>query len=164
MGREWAEAVWVGMAGGRGLVGEAGHTTRLRVVRFVERYAWVVFVLLALLLLLIGISGPQGPSGPGSPLYAFGISNPTVLDVDIRFRGAVVLGMVIFSLAITLSPFRGGERWAWFVLWYWPLFFLLHVAAFGTWLPDLPFAILAAGSLLLSMRRYLGRPWERAPR
>jgi hypothetical protein len=126
-------------------------------MRFVERYAWAVFVLLAVVLLLIGLSGPQGPVGPGSPIHAFGISNPTLLDIEIRFRGTVVLGMVIFSLAITLFSFRRGERWAWFALWYWPLFFLLHVAAFGTWLPDVPFAILAAGSLLLSMRRYLGR-------
>jgi hypothetical protein len=126
-------------------------------MRFVERYAWAVFVLLAVVLLLIGLSGPQGPVGPGSPIHAFGISNPTLLDIEIRFRGTVVLGMVIFSLAITLFSFRRGERWAWFALWYWPLFVLLHVAAFGTWLPDVPFAILAAGSLLLSMRRYLGR-------
>jgi hypothetical protein len=129
-------------------------------MRLAERYAWVVFVLLALVLLLIGLSGSQGPMGPGSPVGAFGIANPTELDLDIRFRGTVVLGMVIFSLAITAFPFRSGQRWAWFALWYWPLFFLLHVAAFGTWLPDLPFAILAAGSLLLSTRRYLGSGWR----
>jgi hypothetical protein len=126
-------------------------------MRFAERYAWVVFVLFALVLLLIGLSGPQGPVGTGSPIHAFGISNPTVLDIDIRFRGTVVVGMALFSLAITLYSFRKGERWAWFTLWYWPLFFLLHVAAFGTWLPDVPFAIIAAGTLLLSMRRYVGK-------
>jgi hypothetical protein len=133
-------------------------------MRFVERYAWVVFVLLALVLLLIGLSGPQGPVGPGSPIHAFGISDPSVLDIDLRFRGTLVLGMVLFSLAVTLFAFRKGERWAWFALWYWPLFFLLHVAAFGTWLPDLPIAVLAAGSLLLSMRRYLARQQESTPR
>ena len=133
-------------------------------MRFAERYAWVVFVLLALVLLLIGLSGPQGPVGPGSPLNAFSIPNPNVLDIDLRFRGTLVLGMVLFSLAITLFAFRKGERWAWFVLWYWPLFFLLHVAAFGTWLPDLPIAVLTAGSLLLSMRRYLASQPERMPR
>jgi hypothetical protein len=133
-------------------------------MRFAERYAWVVFVVLALVLLLIGLSGPQGPVGPGSPLNAFSIPNPNVLDIDLRFRGTLVLGMVLFSLAITLFAFRKGERWAWFVLWYWPFFFLLHVAAFGTWLPDLPVAVLTAGSLLLSMRRYLARQQERMPR
>jgi hypothetical protein len=133
-------------------------------MRFAERYAWVVFVLLALVLLLIGLSGPQGPAGPGSPIHAFGIPNPNVLDIALRLRGTLVLGMVLFSLAITLFAFRKGERWAWFVLWYWPLFFLLHVAAFGTWLPDLPIAVLTAGSLLLSMRRYLASQPERMPR
>lgn len=126
-------------------------------MRFVEKYAWLVFVLLALVLLVIGLSGPQGPVGPGTPLNAFGIAHPTALDIEMRLRGTVVLGMVIFSLAISLFAFRKGERWAWFALWYWPLFFLLHVAAFGTWVPDLPLALLAAGTLLLSMRRYLGR-------
>jgi len=133
-------------------------------MRFAERYAWVVFVLLALVLLLIGLSGPQGPAGPGSPIHAFGIPNPNVLDIALRLRGTLVLGMVLFSLAITLFAFRKGERWAWFVLWYWPLFFLLHVAAFGSWLPDLPIAVLAAGSLLLSKRRYLASQPERMPR
>jgi hypothetical protein len=123
----------------------------------VERYAWLVFLVLALVLIPIGLSGPDGPVGSGSPISAFGIVHPTELDLDIRFRGTVVLGMVIFSLAITLFAFRTGARWAWYALWYWPLFFLLHVAAFGTWLPDLPFAVLAAGSLLLSTRRYLSR-------
>ena len=126
-------------------------------MRFVEKYSWLVFVLLALVLLVVGLSGPQGPVGPGTPLNAFGIADPSDVDIELRFRGTVVLGMVIFSLAITLFPFRKGERWAWFASWYWPLFFSLHVAAFGTWIPDLPLALLAAGTLLLSMRRYLGR-------
>ena len=125
-------------------------------MRFVERHAWIVFVLLALVLLLIGLSGPEGPAGPGTPLRAFATSSPSDLDLDLRFRGTVVLGMVIFSLVITVFAFRGGAKWAWFALWYWPLFFLLHVAAFGTWLPDLPFALLAAGALVLSAGRYLG--------
>jgi hypothetical protein len=133
-------------------------------MRFAKRYVWVVFVLVALVLLLIGLSGPQGPVGPGSPLNAFGIPNPNALDIDLRLRGSLILGMVLFSLAITLFAFRKGERWAWFVLWYWPLFFLLHVAAFGTWLPDLPIAVLTAGSLLLSMRRYFASQPERMPR
>ena len=126
-------------------------------MRFAERYAWLVFVLLSFVLLPIGLSGPQGPVGPGSPVQAFGVANPTVLDLEIRFRGTIVLGMVIFSLGIALVPFRSGARWAWLALWYWPVFFLLHVVAFGTWLPDIPLAALAAGSLLLSSRRYLAR-------
>ena len=114
----------------------------------------MIFVVLALVLLLIGLSGTDGPVGPGSPVRAFG-PNPTELDLEVRFRGTVVLGMVIFGLGITLIPFRAGARWAWFALWYWPVFFLLHVAAFGTWLSDVPFAVIAAVSLLLSSRRYL---------
>jgi hypothetical protein len=140
-------------------VGDKTAAAALLVMHFVGKYAWLLFVIIPLLLLVIGLSGPQGPVGPGTPIAAFGVAHPSEIDLELRFRGTVVLGMVVFSLATTLFSFRKGARWAWFTLWAWPVFFLLHLAAFDTWVPDLPLAILAAVVLGLSAPRYL-RPVE----
>lgn len=64
------------------------------------------------------------------------------------------VGMAIFSLAITLVPFRKTEAWAWWVLWYWPVLLLIHVLVLDTWLPDLPLVILAIAALLLPFRSF----------
>ena len=128
-------------------------------MRFIGKYAWVVFVILPLLLLVIGLSGPQGPAGPGTPIAAFGVAHPSDVDLELRFRGTVVVGMVVFSLATALFGLRMGARWSWFTSWTWPVFFVLHAAAFDSWVPDLPLAILAAVALGVSAPRYL-RPVE----
>ena len=64
-------------------------------------------------------------------------------------------GMGIFGIALTLIAFDTGDRRAWLALWWLPVFFAIHVAAIGTWIPDGPLAILCAAGLVL------GRPGER---
>lgn len=58
------------------------------------------------------------------------------------------VGMAIFGVALTLSASK-GDRSAWRVLWYWPLFFILHVIALKSYVPDLVFAVLTAGALIV---------------
>ena len=57
---------------------------------------------------------------------------------------------MVFGISLILIPFRRGERWAWYVLWYYPLFFTLHVIAFGTLVPDGLFVLVSAASLILT--------------
>lgn len=78
----------------------------------------------------------------------------TFEDTLISTLGA---GMALFGLAITLVPFRKKETWAWWVLWYWPIFLMVHVIALGTVLPDLPLAVLAVVALLLPFRSFFPR-------
>lgn len=35
---------------------------------------------------------------------------------------------VVLTVAVTLTAFRRGERWAWMALWVWPAFFVVHGA------------------------------------
>lgn len=56
-------------------------------------------------------------------------------------------GMGLFGIVLTLVAFRGDRR-AWFVLWYLPVFFAIHVATFGTWVPDAPLCALTAWALV----------------
>ena len=64
------------------------------------------------------------------------------------------VGMSIFGLAITFIPFRRGEQWAWWVLWYWPIFLVIHIIALDTVWPDLPLAVLSVVALLLPFRSF----------
>lgn len=119
-----------------------------------ERYAWLPLVLVQILILVVAMSGPEGPVAEGGVIHAFVTTNVTESVLELRMRGSLVVGMVIFGISIALKPFREREVWAWAVLWYVPLFFLLHIYAFGTVIPDLLLAAIAAVSLLLPYRRF----------
>ncbi|MCA1819700.1 MAG: hypothetical protein LC620_06605 [Halobacteriales archaeon] len=53
-------------------------------------------------------------------------------DAYARADALASLGLGIMGTGLALGPFRRGERWAWGVLWFWPIFWLVH------WLLDLP--------------------------
>lgn len=116
--------------------------------------AWILFAIVQLLILLVVTSGPDGPVGEGSVLQAFTAAETTDADLDRRLLGTVLWGMTIFGLAITLIPFRRGERWAWYVLWYYPVFFVIHILAFGTLVPDAVFVAITTLGLLVPYRRF----------
>lgn len=60
------------------------------------------------------------------------------------------VGMAVLAAVVALVPFRRGETWAWWVLWVWPVFFVAHVMALGTVVPDAFLAAVTAGALLLA--------------
>lgn len=111
-----------------------------------------IFVLLPLVLLMIGLSGEEGPVGEDAPIPAVFASTPDELDQERALRGTTVLGMGVFGLGLALGGLRNSQRWAWYCLWYWPIFFVLHVIAFDTYIPDIPFAVLAIAGLALTRR------------
>ncbi len=118
----------------------------------IQRNAWTVFVFLSVLLLLIGLSGPEGPMGADTPVGAFVSGDNSETGLALKFRGTVVLGMALFGIAIAVFGLRRQHAWAWWISWYWPAFFVLHTVAFGTAVPDVPIAVVAALALLASRR------------
>ena len=128
-------------------------------VRGSVKYAWIPLFLVTLVILLIVSGGEQGPVAEGSILHAF-TSPPLFTDeapesiLELRLLGTILLGMVVFGLAVILKPFRRGERWAWYVLWYYPVFFVLHIIAFGTFIIDGVFALICVLSLLAPYRKF----------
>lgn len=123
------------------------------------KYAWIPLFLVTLVILIIVSGGEKGPIAEGSVLHAF-VSPPLFTDeapegiIKLRMLGTLLLGMVIFGLALILKPFRRGERWAWYVLWYYPVFFVLHIIAFGTFIIDGVFALICVLSLLVPYRKF----------
>lgn len=55
------------------------------------------------------------------------------------------------TLAIALTAFRRGERWAWLAFWAWPVFFIVHGVVFFAF--DFVFAAIGVAALLASAPR-----------
>jgi hypothetical protein len=123
-----------------------------RVERIGERLSWITLAASAIFgivdALFVGVFSPQM------------LSNPIFWDSSLILLvawGIAWVGFNIFALALTLIPYRRGERWAWYTLWMLPL---LWLSLFALW-PDfrlyLVFAILTAAGLILPYRRFFSR-------
>ena len=83
-------------------------------------------------------------------------------------NGLASIGLGLFGGLIALIPFRRGEMWAWSVLWFYPVFWVVHLVA------ELPpgkdhihqvvFIVLSAAGLLLPVRDMIGADRPPAPR
>lgn len=120
-----------------------------------ERHAWIVFLIVSLLALFIGISGENGPVGADSPFGAMAARDASPAGLELQLRGTFALGMGVFGIFIAAVPFRRFEKWAWFAALAWPVFFALHILAFGTWIPDAVLLALCIAALGASARRSL---------
>jgi hypothetical protein len=101
----------------------------------------------------------------GAAIFVFGLivtvwpgsSDPVFL----RTIGVASIGMGLFGVMITVIPYRHRERWAWFTLWYYPIFWLAH---FLGGLPpgqdhihQIVFIVLSLVSLLISVSEFFPR-------
>jgi hypothetical protein len=101
----------------------------------------------------------------GAAIFVFGLivavwpgaSNPLFL----RAIGVASIGMGLFGVMITVIPYRHCERWAWFVLWYYPVFWSAHLL--GGLPPgqehvhQIVFIIISLAGLLLPMNAFFSR-------
>ena len=101
---------------------------------YVRRHAWGVFLLLAFLATVFGVF-------PG-PWFEPGVNHEAAL-----LTSTYALVAVVLTVAVTLTAYRRGERWAWWAFWVWPVFFVVHGIAF--FVVDLVFAVMAVAALLV---------------
>jgi hypothetical protein len=79
----------------------------------------------------------------------------------LRAIGVASIGMGLFGLLITTFAYRRRERWAWFALWYYPVFGTAHLV--GGLPPgkehihQIVFIVLSLASLLLSVGEFFPR-------
>jgi hypothetical protein len=90
-----------------------------------------------------------------------------LIDYQVRVGGAGLLISGILTLAICLTAFRRGERWAWHAMWVWPLgigaIVVLLASAMREPGTEIPVPIISGAitivisvvTLALSARRYL---------
>jgi hypothetical protein len=66
----------------------------------------------------------------GLATLVFGVVIIAVRSSDqqyLRAIGAASIGMGLFGAMITVTAFRHRERWAFFTLWYYPVFWAAHL-------------------------------------
>lgn len=108
------------------------------------KFAWISLAIIGAAILLFGLIVLVWPG-----------SNDTLF---LRSIGVASIGMGLFGVMITLRPYRRHERWAWFTLWYYPLFWLAHF--FGGLPPgqdhihQIVFLLLSLVSLLVSRSEF----------
>ena len=77
------------------------------------KFAWISLTIIGVAILVFGLVTAVFP-GQSEALF-------------LRAIGAASIGMGLFGVLIALIPFRRRERWAWFALWYYPLFWGAHL-------------------------------------
>lgn len=126
-------------------------------VKFLQTKAWFLLLLIQLLMLIISISGENGPVGEGSVLQAYLSNDQTDIGIELKLRGSLVIGMTILGIAVIINAYRKGLRWAWYACWVYPLFFLLHIIGFGTFMPDIIFLLLSLVALWLPYKIFFNK-------
>jgi uncharacterized membrane protein HdeD (DUF308 family) len=114
---------------------------------------WISLAIIGLAILVFGLIATVVPNSSGPPY--------------LRAIGVASIGMGLFGLLITLIAYRRRERWAWFALWYYPLFWTAHLL--GGLPPgkdhihQIVFIVLSLAGLLLPVREFFPRSGARAP-
>ncbi len=94
-----------------------------------EKHAWILLfassAVLAIysILYLFFLSRPPAIVGKTlEEIVAFSPGLASFLKVTIIFSGAAILGLGIFGMVIARISYRKAERWAWYTIWYLPIF------------------------------------------
>ena len=120
------------------------------------KYAWTILFVSA----LVGIFG--------GVILLFPTDSASLSPRDvwvIRAWGITWVGFNILVLALSVGPYRRGERWAWYTLWLVPLLFIGYfLIAPETVYSYLVLATLTALGLILPYRRYLSDTEQRRSR
>ena len=144
--------------------------------KFYEKYAWVILLAAGLLWLVVGIVAVYQPEGifegdaqsvtniPWSELKA---SSPVAASFVIFIYGQMGLLMIswsLFVIAITLTGYRKGEKWAWYIMWSVPahlvsnaLFNSIFIGDISQTLPFIPMTTITLLGLLLPYRKFFPR-------
>jgi uncharacterized membrane protein HdeD (DUF308 family) len=111
-------------------------------IRF--KTAWISLAIIGVAIFIFGLIVTVWP-GSSDALF-------------LRTIGVASIGMGFFGVMIAVIPYRRRERWAWFTLWYYPIFWLAHFLA---GLPpgqdhihQIIFILLSLVALLLSMSEF----------
>ncbi len=124
-----------------------------------EKYAWILLFATGIIALIFGSQDLFRPFDPGY------VPNPSEA-FHIRAYGLAATGLGIFGLAIIFKGFRRGEKWAWYALWYYPIFYLSFYGflqstgypGIGAGIILLPvFAIITLLGLFLPIRKFFPR-------
>lgn len=109
--------------------------------------AWICLLIVGIGILILGVVAAVAP----------GTGDEQLMRAD----GMAATGMGLFGVLITLVPFRRGERWAWYAQWYYPAFWIAHLAGGlppgNDHVHQVVFILLSLAGLLLPVRVFFPR-------
>jgi len=114
------------------------------------RISWMLLLITGFGIMGFGILVSAFPRIAGP--YDFGL---------VRALGIATTGMGFFGIVITLMPYRRKERWAWLTLWYYPIFWTLHLVCGlppgNDHVHQVVFILISVLGLLLSIKHFFPR-------
>jgi hypothetical protein len=145
--------------------------------RIYEKYAWIILFGIGILVLVGGVPHSLGINTDpetveriiGMTITEFKDSNPGFFDLYtfyFRFGGLSDVGVAFFIMAISGTAYRKGEKFAWYIMWFVPAFFIGCAAitastitmsiesSISLLLPIAMFVILGLLGLLLPYRKF----------
>ncbi len=144
--------------------------------RLYEKYGWVIYLALGLLWLVVGLNqvflpdalmGNEVQRVTGMSLSELEASNPVAIELVHFLFGAIgnlKISWSFFVLAITLTGYRRGEKWAWYTLWSVPallvsnaLFSVIFIGDVSQTLQFIPITTISLLGLLLPIRKFFPR-------
>ena len=117
------------------------------------KFGGISLVFMGVAIFVFGLIVRVVPTTSGGPPY-------------LRAIGVASIGMGLFGFLITTIAYRRRERWAWFALWYYPVFWTAHLV--GGLPPgkehvhQIVFVVLSLAGLLLPVREFFPRRGARA--
>ncbi len=145
--------------------------------RVYEKYGWLWYLALGLLWLVVGLSQLFTPKVlleddaqhiTGMSLSEFEVSSPEAFKLILWLymgMGNLKTSWSLLVIAITLTGYRKGEKWAWYTLWLVPTI-LVSSAIYNIYfhgdineaLPWIPITFLSIVGLLLPYRKFFPHP------
>jgi cell division protein FtsW (lipid II flippase) len=135
-----------------------------------QKYAWILIAVLGIFFIFDGLVFFSGmnPDPPlfqsliGQSLSSFNSLHPdeaNAMTYLFHGFGLAALGLGVFTIALSYVPYRKGEKWAWYIVWYIPIFLLLATIANYAdggrlWALSLVLLIVALAGLLLPYRKF----------
>lgn len=85
----------------------------MRGVNLTVRIGWLCLAAVSLGILVFGVAVALFPPDGDAGVY--------------RADGLASAGLGLFGTLIVLVPYRRRERWAWYALWFYPFFWVVHL-------------------------------------
>ena len=145
-----------------------------RKTAIIVKYGWVVYLFLGLLWVVYGLTQVFNPENLRDAQHITGLSiselevkSPEATELVYFLYGALGILKISWSflvLAITLTGFRKGEKWAWYTLWLVPatlvgqgLFNSVFHGDFNEMLQWIPITTVSLVGLFLPYRKFFPR-------
>jgi hypothetical protein len=141
-----------------------------------EKYGWVIFLFLGLLWLVVGLTQTRAAFTmealaekdaqhvTGMSLSELDASSPVATELVLWLHmtlGNLKISWSLFLIAITLTGYRRGEKWAWYTMWLAPAVLVCQAILDAIFLGDvnqvlkwIPITFLSLVGLLLPYRKF----------